>query len=113
MRSNISIIFFTAFLMAFTYTQTTKYPMILWSETAFNNSTESSGAMHAEDVLKIIKKTVDESKPKNVLFLIKDGFSTGDLVKNAKKFENLKEMVGMHASMFSNLRQPFDINMIK
>ena len=49
----------------------------------------------------------------NVLFLIKDGFSTGDLVKNAKKFESLKKLMGMHASMYSNLRQPFNIDMIK
>ena len=87
--------------------------MILWSETAFNNSTESSGAMHSQDVLNAIKKAIEVGKPMNVLFLIKDGFSTGDLVKNAKKFENLKQIMGMHASMYSNLREPFDIDMIK
>ena len=55
MRSNLSIIFITTLLLALSYSQTTKYPLILWSETAFNNSTESSGAMHASDVFNTIK----------------------------------------------------------
>lgn len=61
----------------------------------------------------MLKKTIDTSKPKNVLFLIKDGFATEDLVKNIKKFENLKTMMSMHASMYTNLRGPFDIEMVK
>ena len=48
-----------------------------------------------------------------MVFLIKDGFSTGDLVKNIKKFDNLKNMINMHARVFTNLRQPFDIEMVR
>ena len=60
--------------------------------------------MQEHEVLEVLKTTIEASKPKNVLFLIKDGFATGDLVKNMKKFENLKTLMSMHASMYTNLR---------
>ena len=46
MKNDLAIIFLTALLGIVAHAQTVKYPMILWSETAFTASSESSGAMH-------------------------------------------------------------------
>ena len=69
--------------------------------------------MHPHDVLDAVSNAIEAGKPKNVLILIKDGFSSKELVINAKKFDNLKKLIVSHASLYTNLRQPFDISSIQ
>ena len=76
MKNITSIILLSALSLTLTLAQTEKYPLILYSQTAFDQTTESSGALHPHDVLDKISNTIEQAQPKNVLVLLKDGFTT-------------------------------------
>ena len=104
---------FVACLFAASLAQTTKYPMIIYSREAFSKTEESSGAMHTHDVMDKLQEAMTAAKAGNLLLIVKDGFSSKELVMNAKKFENLKQMIQFHSSIYTNLRQPFDFEAVK
>ena len=79
-----------ACLLTVAVTQTVKYPMIMYSDVAFEKTTENSGAVHTPDVIRKLKEAMSAGKASNLLLIVKDGFSSHELVKNVKKFDNLK-----------------------
>ena len=102
-----------ACLFAISISQTVKYPMIVYSEAAFSETKESSGAVHTHDVMDKLSESLKSANSHKLLLIVRDGFSSKELVMNAKKFQTLKEMIKSHSSVFTNLRQPFDFQAVK
>jgi hypothetical protein len=41
--------------------------------------------------------------------VVKDGLSSKDFVMNAKKFTYMKSLLVEHADMYTNIREPFNV----
>jgi len=65
--------------------------------------------MEMNDVMTAINKVNESSNPKNIIVLVKDGLSSKEFVLNAKKFTYLRSLVVDHSEMYTNLREPFNV----
>ena len=58
-----------------------QYPILMWSEHAFENSKESISALQMTNVVDLLKDKVEASKAVNVVAIVKEGLTSRDLIR--------------------------------
>ena len=80
-----------------------KYPMLMWSEHAFEHAQESINALTMVSALDLVKSKVEASKAVNVVAIVREGLTSRELVNHAKSLKFVKTSVEKSAELYSNL----------